>query len=457
MSQLLDLTTQRHESRVLTDWVNSRPGAAERAGLNNLVVVSSNLDGMRELFLPITSPSGFAVTDKTAMQVSTVYACLTKIAGAIMQLPLNKYRFAMVEGEETREQMARDALWWLVNESPSPAWTAGNWKEWIVRCVALRGDQHTEIVRSRKGSNYGDVIGLKIHHPDYVVTRRIGDRLVYDVQDINSWEAYTVDQDDMLHFSGFGFDGLRSVSMIQYAARSGIGNALAAADYTGRSIGEGAMPQIALSYPNKMGKDQQQLLRESFVATYGSGTGSRKLPLILTEGGAAKELTISPVDMQLLESRRFEREDICQALGVPPVLIGENDKTSSWGTGIEQITLGFVKYTVKPHLARWEEELNRKLFRNAGPFLEFDLDELLRGDSRAQAEVFAQALGGPGAGDGYMTVNEIRRIKNLKPLPDPDFDKPFKAQRQTGTANENQQTDAATKGQRKRRSASDPQ
>lgn len=454
MSQLIDLTAGPHrDSRILSDWVKSRPGAAERAGLNNLIVVSSNLDGMRELFQPITSPSGFAVNDRTAMQVSTVYACLTKIAGAVIQLPLNKYRFAQIDGEEAREQLARDSLWWLVNESPSPAWTAASWKEWIVRCVALRGDQHTEILRSRKASNYGDVIGFRIHHPDYVVTRRVGDRLAYDVQDINTWEAYTVDQDDMLHFSGFGFDGLRSISMIQHAARSGIGNALAAADYTGRSIGEGAMPQIALSYPNKMGKDQQALLRESFVATYGSGSGARKLPLVLTEGGAVKELSISPVDMQLLESRRFEREDICQALGVPPVLIGDNDKTSSWGTGIEQITLGFVKYTVKPHLARWEEELNRKIFRNAGPFLEFDLDELLRGDSQAQAEAFKSALGGPGSGDGYMTVNEVRRIKNLKPLPDPDFDKPFKAQRATDTQNEDQQANATPAGQRKRRSA----
>src|SRR4051812_11687559 len=92
----LNLTAKRHQSRVLTEWVKSRPGGEERAGINALTVVSSNLDGMRELFQPITSPSGFAVTDKTAMQVSTVYACLTKLAGAIMQLPINKYRVAVV-------------------------------------------------------------------------------------------------------------------------------------------------------------------------------------------------------------------------------------------------------------------------------------------------------------------------------------------------------------------------
>jgi HK97 family phage portal protein len=412
MTQLLNLSEKAHSSRVLADWAASRPGAAKRMGIDNLAVVSSNLDGMGALFAPITSPSGFAVTDRTAMQVSTVHACLSKLSGAILQLPLNKYRF---DKDDDRQKQARDDLWWKLNESPSPAWTASSWKEWIVRCVALRGDQHTEILRSRRGSTLGDVVGFKIHHPDYVVPRRLGDRLVYDVQDLYTGHVYTVDQDDMLHFASFGFDGLRSLSLIQTAARLGIGNALAAADYTGRSIGEGAMPQIALSYKNKMAPDQSKMLRESFVATYGAGTSSRKLPLVLTEGAEVKELSISPVDMQLLESRRFEREDICQAMGVPPILIGDNDKTSSWGTGIEQITLGFVKYTVKPHLTRWEEELNRKLFRNAGPFLEFDLDELLRGDSKAQADADRAALGGA-QGDGFKTVNEVRRSRNLPPI-----------------------------------------
>jgi HK97 family phage portal protein len=415
MTTNLNLSAKAHVSRVLTDWAGARPGAFERMGVKNATVVSSNNDAMMDLFQNIPSPSGYAVTDKTAMQVSTVYACLSKLSGAIQQLPVNKYRF---DANNDREMSARDSLWWMLNESPAPAWTAASWKEWIVRCVALRGDQHTEILRSRIGSSYGVVIGFKVHHPDNTQVRRNPadlSRLVYDVMDASTGKGYTVDQDDMLHFSGFGFDGMRSLSAIQTAAKSGIGNALAAADYTGKSIGEGAMPQISIQYANKMGQDQQKLLRDSFNSTYSPSNGGRKLFLMLIEGAKVQELSLSPVDMELMSSRRFEREDICQALGVPPILIGDNDKTSSWGTGIEQITLGFVKYTVKPHLNRWEEELNRKLFRNAGPFLEFDLDELLRGDSKAQAEADRAALGGA-QGDGYKTVNEVRRSRNLPPI-----------------------------------------
>lgn len=432
-----NLTAKRHESRVLSDWVRSRDGAAQR--ISNATVVSSNMSGMSDLFAPISSPSGFAVTDRTAMQVSTVFACLTKLAGAIVQLPIEQYR---INADGVRDQAKRSALWWLLNESPCNAWTATSWKEWIMKCVALRGDQHTEIIRSKSANSYGEVVEFRIHHPDYVHARRLNRRIVYDVCDIETGATYTVDQDDMLHFAGFGFDGLKSLSMIQYAAKNAIGNSLAAADYTGRSIGEGAMPKIALSYEGTLKTEQQDQLRQSFVATYG-GTQSRKLPLVLTNGAKVSELSISPIDMQLLESRRFEREDICQALGVPPVLIGENDKTSSWGTGIEQITLGFVRYTVKPHLSRWTEELNRKLFRRAGPFLEFDFEGLLKGDSKAQAEADRAALGGPGTGNGYKTVNEVRQSRNLPPID--GGNELFKANDKPaqGKANETQQTNAA--------------
>jgi HK97 family phage portal protein len=431
MSALFDLTARRHESRVLGDWLRSNPGAVERAGLavqnNTVVVKSSDREGLLSLFQSTPSPSGFAVTDRTAMLVSTVYACLSKISGAITQLPIHEYTMTPA-GDRARVSPA-SPLWWMLNESPAPGegWTAASWKEWIVRCVHLRGDQHTEILRSPTGA----VVGLKPHHPDYSRARATAGGLVYDVVDRMTGRVYGVAADDMLHFSGFGFDGCRSVSCIQQAARTSIGNALAGADYMGRTMGEGAMPQIALTYPARLQPDSQKLLRESFVETY-TGTGARKIPLILTEGGTAVPLSITPVDLELLESRRFEKEEICQACGVPPVLIGENAKTSSWGTGIEQITIGFVRFTIKPHLTRWNEELNRKLNRRAGRFLEFELDGLLAGDSKAQAEAFRAALGGPGSGDAWMTVDEVRKLKNL-PAMGGDAAKLYRAPTKTTT------------------------
>jgi phage portal protein BeeE len=100
-------------------------------------------------------------------------------------------------------------------------------------------------------------------------------------------------------------------------------------------------------------------------------------------------------------------------------MIGEMEKQSSWGTGIEQTGIGFVKYTLGPHLTRIEQELNRKLFRDGRFFVEFNRDGLMEGDSKAQAEYFTKALGGPGS-QGWLSVNEVRRLKNMPPKKDFD-------------------------------------
>lgn len=437
MSATLDMQAKTHQARTLMAWLATRPpGAEQRAAVTRLptvhnagaIATSGDNDAMRALFQPVASASGFAVTDYTAMMVSTVYACMSKIAGAILQLPVHQYR---LDASGDRERMTPTPLWWMLNEQPDDAWTAASWKEWIIRCWALRGDQITQILRSSSASSGGAPIGLRPLHPDHVNMRRNGHRIAYDVFDRVTGRAFTLDQDDVLHFSGLGFDGLRSLSVVQYAARNPIGNALAAADFMGRTMGEGAMPQIALAYPNKMGPDQAKLLRENFVATY-TGTGARKIPLILTEGGDVKQLSISPADLELMAARGFEKAEICEAFGVPPILIGNSEKTSSWGTGIEQITIGFVRFTLAPMLARWEEEMNRKLFRRAGMFVEFSLDALMRGDSKAEAESFRAALGGPGTGDGWMAIDEVRKLKNLPALGG-DAAQPFRAQRGTDT------------------------
>lgn len=416
------LDTARHQSRVLSAWLDANPGARQRAGVQTPAqprnaVVSSNLAGMNDLFAPVTSSAGMPVNARTALQVATVYACLSKLSGAITQLPIHQYR---LDNNGDRERMPPSSLWWLLNESPCDDRTSASWKEWIVQSVGLRGDQHTEILRKGAG-----VKAFKVHHPDCVRPRRVDGRLRYDVWDPDTGRAYGVDQDDMLHFPGMGFDGLSSPSVIEHAARQAIGNSLAAADFAGRSMGEGGMPKMAISYPQEIDDEQIDFLHASFSKTYGQGRG-RNLPLVLSEGAKAEQLSIKPVDLEFMALRKFEKSDICDAFGVPLVIIGDTEKATSWGAGIEQIVLGFVRFTIKPMLQRWEEELNRKLFRRAGQFVAFDLDAILAGDSKSQADYFRAALGGPGTGDGWMVPNEIRRLKNLPPID--GGSEPFRAQ-----------------------------
>ena len=411
----------------LRAWLND-PARCRRAtpGISNADTGSMTWsDEMRAgQFGSAGSGWGPAVTDSSAMQVGTVYACLDRLSGAVAQLPLHEYT---EDSDLERARAPKSDLWWLLNESPSPAWTAAAWKAWIVRCVKLRGDQHTEIVRSPAGRP----LRLLPHHPDCVSPTRVGARLRYDVWDEEQGRVRGIDQDDMLHFCGFGFDGMRSVSAIRWAARSAVASELGSADYMGKAVTEGGMPRVSLQSPNKVDPTQAKQLRDDWLAIYGGGDGA-KLPLVLGNGMTANTLSISPVDLELLASRKFSKGTICEVLGVPPIIIGDSEKTSSWGTGIEQVTRGWVQFSIAPMLCGWEEELNRKLFRRAGRFLEFSLAALLRGDTKTQAEAYRIALGGPGTGDGWVSVDEVRKQLNQPPLGG-DAAIPYRARRDTST------------------------
>lgn len=356
------------------------------------------------------SAAGQTVNAISAQRVAAVHACVQKISGAISTLPINAFS---LEGT-TRIEQPRDALWYKLNEQPSEQWTAASHWEGVSVAQLLRGDGYTWI---RKNPNGSVRELLPLPHGCVAPTRMPGGDIRYYISlpdyGINTW----LEPADVLHFPGFGFDGVRSQSVIQYAARAAVGNALAMDNYSGKFFEGGAHPSIVLKTEKVMSASQKDDLRRAFAEKYSGGDNAHRLPLVLSEGLDAKQLSISADDSQLLEARKFQVIDIARAFGVPPHMIGETSASTSWGSGIEAMSRGFVTYTLQPHLVKLEQELNRKLFpRATGRFVQFDRDALIEGDSKAQAEYNRAALGGPGTGMGWATVDEIRTRKGLKPM-----------------------------------------
>ncbi len=400
-------------SSILTNWRAERE--AGRAGqmrndvTDSAVVIGSDNAGMLSLFGTNRAAAGVQVTAESAMRVSAVFACVRLIAGAIASLPLHQYE----RTADGRKRTENAPYWWLLNEQPTARFSAASFWENMSTHQQLRGDGFAYIARNRMGD-----IKEFIPLPHTAVNvRRVktadSDRLRYDIQDVDTWGA---DQDDMLHFPCFGFNGLRSMSVIQWAARNAAGNAIAMDEYSGRFFAGGAHPSIVLQSDKSMSPKAITDLREAFAAKYSGVENAHSLPLVLTEGLKASNLSLSAEDSQLLEARKFQVIDIARAFGVPPHMIGETSASTSWGSGIEAMSRAFVTFSLQSHLVRIEQEINRKLFRTAKYFVEFNRDALLEGDSKGQADYFRAAIGGPGTGPGWMPVDEVRKLKNLPPL-----------------------------------------
>jgi HK97 family phage portal protein len=354
--------------------------------------------------------AGITVSPVSAQRVSAVAACRQKIAGSISTLRLDVLQIS----GDTEVKLPRDALWYLLNEQPHSQYTATSHWDNKVSEQLLRGDGFTWIRRRVNGS-IAELFPLPWHsvHP-----WRMPDGSVRYYISLPEWGITTwLDPSDILHFPGSGFDGLRSMSVIAYGAKNAIGNALAMDEYSGRFFQNGAHPSIVLSTDKTMTDKQKADLREAFAAKYSGINNAHRLPLVLTEGFKASEISLSAEDAQLLEARKFQVVDIARAFGVPPHMIGETTGASAVGAGYEQQARDFVMHTLRLHIKRLEQELNRKLFpRDTGKFVRFDLGDLIEGDSKAQAEYNRAALGGPGTGQGWLTVNEIRKQKGLSPI-----------------------------------------
>lgn len=367
-------------------------------------------DGVWESF---TGGLSGAPSERAVMQVTAVSACVTLISGAISSLPMHVYRRS-TDGDLRRE--VNHDLWWVLNEEFSPRWTASSGWAFLTASKLLHGDGFAEILRSPAGR----VVGLVPIHPNRVrvIATPDGRRLVYEIQPDPTVERplpdvsriRVLDQDDVLHVPGFGFNGLRGLSALRNSLRNSGTLALNAQSFSEKFLENMARPDFALKSPNVLNPEQFARLRADLDSRAGPMNAGR--PMILEGGLELQTLTMPLEEMQLLETRKFQVEEIARAFGVQPFMIGHTTTTSSWGSGIEAMGAGFVRYTLRDHLNAFQNELNRKFFRTTRYVAEFDTMELERGDTKSMFEAIRTGLGRAGEAP-LLTVEEGRGLLRL--------------------------------------------
>lgn len=419
MSAAFDLQARSHRAESLMRWLEQSPGAMERAGVAQVQAAGENVSTtgltaqqlMNVLGAGAATQAGAAVTAETAMRVSTVYACVDLLAGAVASLPVGLY-----EREGNSRKQAEHDYWWFLNEQANEDMSAFVAWQYVISAKLFYGDGFAELLRPSVRSSR--VIGFKPLHPlrvqPFVSTQAESrGRLYYRVTPALG-EPYVLDASDMLHLPSLGFDGLTSPSPITYAAREVVGTALAAEGYTARFFNGGATFDYALKTAANLGKEQLLALQASLESR--ARTGGRS-PMILTAGLEPAKLSVDQKDAEVLSTRLFGVEDICRILGVPPHLVAHTQKATSWGTGLEEQGASFVRYGLQRHLTPLAQELNRKLWpTRARYFVEHVTAALERGNLKTRFEAYRIALGRAGE-DPWMDADEIRRVENLPPNP----------------------------------------
>ena len=355
------------------------------------------------------STAGKNVSERSAMQMTAVYACVRVLSEAVAGLPLHLYRYT---DKGSKEKAVDHPLYFLLHNEPNNEMCSFVFRETMMTHLLLWGNAYAQIIRNGKG----EVLALYPLMPDRMnVDRDESGNIVYEYMvsqedaPINSGSTVKLSPSEVLHIPGLGFDGTIGYSPIAMA-KNAIGLAIATEEYGSKFFANGATPSGILEFPGTVKEPER--VRESWNKGFG-GENKHKVA-ILEQGMKYTPISISPNEAQFLETRKFQIDEIARIFRVPPHMIGDLEKSSF--SNIEQQSLEFVKYTLDPWVVRWEQSIKRTLLlpdEKGVYFAKFNVDGLLRGDYQSRMNGYATARQ-----NGWMSANDIRSLEQQDLIPD---------------------------------------
>lgn len=338
--------------------------------------------------------------------LSATWACTGLIAGTGGSLPCAVYR----SGDGIQTEARDHPLYRVLRESPNFDQTPLDFFEFIFASIELQGNAYASLERRGDGSVYS----LTPIRPDLVTVRRKASGFL-EYSWTEDGRRHVRDVADVLHIRGPMGNALGGLSVLsacrgvfsgalnaEQAARSTFANGLSSSGY------------FATRHEDTLTKEQRAEFNEVLSQNY-QGAVNQGRPMLLDRGLTFHELSITPEDAQMLDSRKFSGEEICRLFGVPPAMVGYGDKASNWGTGKEVDVLGFIKFTMRRRIKRVEQALQKQLLspvdRANGITVSFNLEALLRGDTESRFNSYEK-----GIRMGIYTRNEVRALENLPPV-----------------------------------------
>jgi HK97 family phage portal protein len=350
------------------------------------------------------SHSDEAVTVDTAVTVSGVISIITLLSQDMSSIPLLLY----ARRGRNKFRAFDNPYYVLMHDQPNPEMSSMTFRELIVSHIIAWGNFYAQKVIDDRG-NVRELWPLR---PDRMRVERVDGQKVYIYQPASGGKPIVFLMDEVLHFPGFGFDGLVGYSKIALA-RNAIGLALSLEKFGSKFFSNGANPGILYRHPGALSDKAYLRLQDDLKER--SGVEQSHKPFILEEGMDISKIGLPPDDSQFLESRSFQLAEINRIIGpVPPHLIGDLEKSTSWGTGIDSQEQGYINHSLFPISKRIEQALDNQLLlssdREQGFFYEHLFEGFLRGDIATRYAAYQT-----GINNGFMTRNEVRERENLNP------------------------------------------
>jgi HK97 family phage portal protein len=276
----------------------------------------------------------------------------------------------------------------------------------IMVSLLLRGNAY--LVIAQRDPILGWPLACHILHPDTVTPRMINGVMHYYV---GSGAQTEIPSEDLVHIRGMTLPGMHvGLSPIDLAAQS-FAVGLASREFGSRFFAQGINPAGVIESSDPISEDNARRIAQRIQTSHG-GSANAHLPLILDSGMSWKTITVTPEQSQFLQTQDHSRSEVATWFGVPPHLLQDVSKTTSWGTGIEDQMIQYVTFTVRAWAQRLEEAWDDDLLPRSN-YARFDFESLLRANTLVRAQYY-MAMRSIGA----MNQDEVRAMEDMPPVPD---------------------------------------
>ncbi len=352
-----------------------------------------------ELGVTYDSISGRRVSGGQAMRLSTVFGCVRVLSESVGMLPCR----LMEQNGRTRLPAQSHPLYRLLNVAPNDYMTSQEFWELLITCLCLRGNFYAYKVKGL-GNRVSELLPLdpgsvepKLDsqwNPVYRVTFKDG---TTDV----------LGQDRVWHVRLMTLDGLVGLNPVAYA-REAIALGLDTEEHGARLFRNGAVTTGVLATEQTLTDAAYKRLKSDFEERHG-GLANNHKPMILEGGLKWQPISLNAEDSQFLETRKFQRDEICAIFRVPPHLVANMERATF--SNIEHQGLNFVNYSLVPYLTRIEKRVQVGLMEpeeQGRYYAKFNTGALLRGDLKARYESY-----GRGIQWGILSPNDCRELEDL--------------------------------------------
>lgn len=343
--------------------------------------------------------SGQRMDEEMAITVTAVWACVRIISQNLATIPMFVYKRS-ADGK-SKEKYTNHALYRLIHDQPNPIMTAAIWKFVAVAHMLLWGNHYSKIDWLED-----DPVALWPLEPSRV-------RVVLDPDGTHHYEYATAQgtevyrAEDVLHLRHFSLDGITGLSAIQMNKRA-VGLAMASEDYGAGIYRSQGRPSGTLSLEGEVNEEQQERLRKSWEEIHSGETGR---VAILEEGMKYAAITMNMDDLQWIENRKFNVQDIARIFGVPPHLIQEIEQPTY--ASVEAQKDEFLTFTLRPIGVFIEQDLNMKFLggQEQRYFCSFNFDAFLRSDVKTRYESYAIGINW-----GFLSPNDAREKEDMNKI-----------------------------------------